>query len=111
MRIRCGIFFAGEKRSLFHPRQYRQLAKRDVFFVVRKKTNTLFKVIESLKPSCAPDIKKHSTQILADEKVQPTGSKTSAIYTASGGMLRLVKAFVEVSGQQSKRAHMRFEHL
>ena len=76
-----------------------ELAKRDVFFVVRKKTNTLFKVIESLKPSCAPDIKKHSTQILADEKVQPTGSKTSATYTASGGMLRLVKAFVEVRGE------------
>ena len=76
-----------------------ELAKRDVFFVIRKKTSTLFKVVESLKPSCAPDLRKHSTQILADEKVQPTGSKTSAAYTASGGMLRLVKALVEVRGE------------
>ena len=76
-----------------------ELAKRDVFFVIRKKTSTLFKVVESLKPSCAPDLRKHSTQILADEKVQPAGSKTSAAYTASGGMLRLVKALVEVRGE------------
>ena len=76
-----------------------ELAKRDVFFVIRKKTSTLFKVVESLKPSCAPDLRKHSTQILADEKVQPAGSKTSAVYTASGGMLRLVKALVEVRGE------------
>ena len=40
-----------------------------------------------------------STQILADEKVQPTGSKTSTVYTASGGMLRMVKAFVKVRGE------------
>ena len=76
-----------------------ELAKRDVFFVIRKKTSTLFKVVESLKPSCASDLRKHSTQILADEKVQPAGSKTSAVYTASGGMLRLVKALVEVRGE------------
>ena len=76
-----------------------ELAKRDVFFVIRKKTSTLFKVVESLKPSCAPDLRKHCTQILADEKVQPAGSKTSAAYTASGGMLRLVKALVEVRGE------------
>ena len=76
-----------------------ELAKRDVFFVIRKKTSTLFKIVESLKPSCAPDLRKHSTQILADEKVQPAGSKTSAAYTASGGMLRLVKALVEVRGE------------
>ena len=76
-----------------------ELAKRDVFFVIRKKTSTLFKIVESLKPSCAPDLRKHSTQILADEKVQPAGSKTSAVYTASGGMLRLVKALVEVRGE------------
>lgn len=35
-----------------------------MFFVVRKKPNALFKVLESLKPSCAPDQKKHSAQIL-----------------------------------------------
>ena len=75
------------------------LASRDIFFVVRKKTNTQFKVVESLKPSRAPDPKKQSTQILADEKVQPAGSKTSTVYTASGGMLRMVKAFVKVRGE------------
>ena len=75
------------------------LASRDIFFAVRKKTNTQFKVVESLKPSRAPDPKKQSTQILADEKVQPTGSKTSTVYTASGGMLRMVKAFVKVRGE------------
>ena len=31
--------------------------------------------------------------------VQPTGSKTSTVYTASGGVLRMVKAFVEVRGE------------
>ena len=83
-----------------------ELAKRDVFFVIRKKTSTLFKVVESLKPSCAPDLRKHSTQILADEKVQPAGSKTSAAYTASGGMLRLVKALVEVRGEMREMVFM-----
>ena len=46
------------------------LASRDAFFVVRKKTNTQFKVVESLKSFRAPDPKKQSTQILADEKQQ-----------------------------------------
>jgi hypothetical protein len=75
------------------------LASRDVFFIVHKKTNARFKVMESLKPSCSPDPNKHSTQILADEKVQPDGNKTSAAYTAGGGMMRMVKAFVEIRGE------------
>ena len=83
-----------------------ELARRDVFFVIRKKTNTLFKVVESLNPSCAPDLQNHSTQILSDEKVQPTGSKTSSSYTASRGMLRLVKAFVEVRGEMREMAFL-----
>ena len=37
--------------------------------------------------------------MLADKKVQPTGNKTSTIYTAGGGMLRMVKVFVEVRGE------------
>ena len=83
-----------------------ELARRDVFFVIRKKTNTLFKVVESLNPSCAPDLQNHATQILSDEKVQPTGSKTSSSYTASRGMLRLVKAFVEVRGEMREMAFL-----
>ena len=83
-----------------------ELARRDVFFVIRKKTNTLFKVVESLNLSCAPDLQNHATQILSDEKVQPTGSKTSSSYTASRGMLRLVKAFVEVRGEMREMAFL-----
>lgn len=75
------------------------LALRGVFFTVRQKTNMLFDVAGALQEPRAADASSHATQILSDEKVVPAKPKTAASYTADGGVLRRVTAFVEVDGR------------
>ena len=78
------------------------LAMRGVFFTVRQKTNLLLDVAEELQEPCPGDAGKHTTQILADEKVRPATAASSAKYTADGGCLRRVTALVEVDGHMRR---------
>ena len=64
------------------------LALRGVFFTVRQKTNLHLDVAGKFQEPCVPDVARHTTQILADEKVRPATAASAAKYTADGGCLR-----------------------
>ena len=66
------------------------LALRNVFFVVREKTNLVMEALEALQDPVEFDADSKATQILGDEIVRPSRKGTAGKYTARGQMRRMV---------------------
>ena len=78
------------------------LALRNVFFVVREKTNLVMEALEALQDPVEFDADSKATQILGDEIVRPSRKGTAGKYTAGDGTLRRVTAMVEARGQMRR---------
>ena len=78
------------------------LALRNVFFVVREKTNLVMEALEALQDPVEFNADSKATQILGDEIVRPSRKGTAGKYTAGDGTLRRVTAMIEVRGQMRR---------
>ena len=78
------------------------LALRNVFFVVREKTDLVMEALEALQGPVEFNADSKATQILGDEIVRPSRKGTAGKYTAGDGTLRRVTAMIEVRGQMRR---------